>query len=531
MVARIRTGAVAGIDGCTVTVEVDVSRGLPGFHLVGLPSAAVRESRERVLAALRHAGHRFPAGRVTVNLAPADIRKTGATYDLAIALGVIAAQQGRRAPPTRRETATAAAAAALVVGELSLFGDVRPVRGLLAIVLDAAARGERKVVVPAEQAWEARLVSGVEVVPVRTLTEAAAWLLQGRTPADTATPERDHPDQRRFPAGRPRPSPDAILATVAGQDLARRAAVIAAAGGHNLVLVGPPGAGKTRLARILGDLLPDLAGDAALEVTRIHSAAGALAEPGLIRRPPLRAPHHTVTRAGLVGGGGDPRPGEVTLAHRGLLFLDEMAEFAASSLDALREPLEEGIVTVVRSSGSRTFPARFQLVAALNPCRCGFLGSRRQRCLCTPAIRDRYRQRLSGPLLDRCDLFVEMAEPDAVLLGSGVAVPRPEGDWRRGSAVAAIARARRWRAERQDDPAVSVAERVAHLGLTTEAADHLERIRRRLHMSVRGVLRCARVAATIAALDGESGVERAAVDEALQFRRGHIAALAAAAAE
>jgi magnesium chelatase family protein len=429
----------------------------------------------------------------------------------------VAARHGR--PPTPKGDRS------VVVGELSLFGDVRPVPGLLAIVLDARARGDRCVVVPADQAWEARLVSGVDVVPVASLAEAAAWLLQSPPPQPVAPGAAARPPRRLAATRRSASQRDAALATLEGQDLARRAAVIAASGAHNLLLVGPPGSGKTRLARLIGDLIPDLDDTTALEVTRIHSAVGALTGPGLIRRPPLRAPHHTVSRAGLVGGGADPRPGEVTLAHGGVLFLDEMAEFAASALDALREPLEAGEITVVRRAGSRTFPARFQLVAALNPCRCGFLGSRHRRCCCTPALRDRYRQRLSGPLLDRCDLFVEMSEPDTALLGGPSPAPPAGSDWRRGPAVDAIERVRAQRSAVNDASRVSVAERVARIGLDAAAAAHLESVRRRLHLSVRGVLRCARIAATIAALDGGAQVGCAAVDEALEFRREHVAAL------
>ena len=366
----VRTGGLRGIDGFPVQVEVDLTRGLPAFHLVGLPSSAVRESRERVTAAIRNSGYKLPAGRVTVNLAPADVRKEGSGHDLAIAVAVIAAERARRG------RAGAGGGDGILLGELSLFGEVRPVRGLLAIVLDARRRGETTVAVPAEQAWEAALVPGVKVVAVRTLDEAVAWHLRGQrpVPAPTASPE-------------PASTGSALLASDPAfawrvPPLAGRAAELAAAGRHHLLLLGPPGTGKTRLARLLARLLPDLDEDAGLEVTRIHGAAGLLARPGLVRRPPLRAPHHTITAAGLLGGGAQLRPGEVTLAHRGLLFLDELPEFRARILDALREPLAEGVVRVVRGTGQRRFPAAFQLVAAGNPCRCGFLGSRVRPCTC-----------------------------------------------------------------------------------------------------------------------------------------------------
>ncbi|MHB8080515.1 MAG: YifB family Mg chelatase-like AAA ATPase, partial [Candidatus Krumholzibacteriia bacterium] len=430
------------------------------------------------------------------NLAPADVRKEGAAFDLAIAVGVTEAREDRGAEIGARDDA-------VLLGELSLDGGLRPVRGLLAIVLAAAARGDRRFVVPAAQAWEARLAGGGEVLGATT---------PGAAPPPPVAPAAG-PDEAAFWLG------------LAGQPEAQRAALIAAAGRHNLLLVGPPGTGKTRLARAIRGLLPPLGAAEAIEVARIHGAAGTLRGNGLSRRRPLRAPHHTVTRAGLLGGGSPLRPGEATLAHRGVLFLDELPEFAPAVLDALREPLEEGRIAVARGSGARSFPAAFLLVAAMNPCRCGHLGSLRRPCRCAPSAVARHRARVSGPLLDRVDLFVEMGEPPAGLLSGPLATS--------GDATAA-GDAARWRAlqrqvrgawsrlgaqlppgcERRLDPRGFAAA----AGLDREARDCLEEARLSLALSVRGALRCARVARTIAALRGAARTGRGDVAEALRYR-------------
>jgi magnesium chelatase family protein len=400
MLARLESASVFGVDAYPVHVEVDVGLGLPFFRMVGLPDASVRESRDRVKAAIRNSGFEFPSHRITINLAPADVRKAGSAFDLPIALGILAAEG---------VVNTTALARLVLVGELSLDGTIHGARGVLPIAASARKRGATALLLPAPNAAEAAVVGGLQLLPVRTLGEAVDLLNRPSSewPAISIAPPA--------PSRMPSEEGGLDLCDLRGQAFARRAIEIAAAGGHNLLMVGSPGAGKTMLARRLPGILPPLSFDEALECTAIHSVAGTLpaAGGGLLVERPFRAPHHTISDVALVGGGTIPRPGEISLAHHGVLFLDEMPEFSRHVLDVLRQPLEEGRITVSRAARTVVFPARFVLVAAMNPCPCGFRGDPARACRCTPQQVAKYRGRLSGPLLDRIDLVVDV-QPVAI---------------------------------------------------------------------------------------------------------------------
>ena len=494
MLARVRTAALWGVEAFPVECEVDLGQGLPGFILIGHPDTTVREAKERIWPALRNAGFALPDRRVTVNLAPAERRKEGASADLAIALGVLLATS--QAPPERLEGAA-------VIGELALDGAVRAPRGVLALAEAAWRAGVRTLLCAREGAPEAALIEGLSVLAVDRIEHAVLWL-RGEEPLDLAAPAS--PD--------PLAASDGDLAEVRGQLMARRALEISAAGGHPLLLVGPPGAGKSMLASRLPSILPPLEADEALVVTRLHSAAGVRrAGSGLMRNRPFRAPHSSVTRAGLLGGGTPPRPGELSLAHLGVLFVDELSQVERGLLDALREPLETGRVWLSRASGSVCFPARALVVGAMNPCPCGWLGHPKRGCRCTPADLARYAARVSGPVLDRLDLQIEVpALTSAELLA---AVPgESSADVReRVLAARALQRERGALNAMLSNAALRKhgALDAAGTGLVADAVD-------RGGLSARAVHRALRVARTIADLAGEERVSAARLAEALQYR-------------
>jgi len=501
MLAKVISCAIVGLDGAIVEVEVDISPGLPSFTIVGLPDAAVQEARERVRSAIRNSDCTFPMKRIVVNLAPADLKKAGPSYDLPIAVGILLSS----------EQVSADVAQTIFLGELSLDGGLRHTNGVLPMVALARSEGVPTVIVPEADAGEASLIEGVKIIPVSSLSQMVGYLR-----GEVAIAEYKSDELRDFS---PSYSSTTDLAYIKGQEHVKRALEVAAAGGHNMIMCGPPGSGKTLLARSLPSILPPMTNEEALEVTKIYSVSGLLpSDTPLLRQRPFRSPHYTISNAGLVGGGHWPKPGEISLSHRGVLFLDELPEFGHSLLEVLRQPLEDKVVAISRAQGRVTFPANFMLVGAMNPCPCGYYGDPFRQCTCPASLVSRYQRRISGPFADRVDIFAEVPRVDYEKLADD-ALGEPSEKVQSRVTAARSLQLERFAGTKLAANAEMTPSEIRELCQVEESAQSLlKAAMKQLYLSARAFHRIIKLARTIADLENSGIIKAHHVAEAIQYR-------------